>query len=129
MGYAIPIDTASLIIEKLMNRELVSESQTAYLGVSGVDVSDSVSNSYHMPEGVYVYRVVEGSPADIAGITQGDIITEFDGSKVSSRQELEDQMQYYKAGTQVAIIVQRISNENNGEYQEQEITVTLGRKN
>lgn len=129
MGYAIPIDTASLIIEKLMNRELVSESQTAYLGVSGVDVSDSVSNSYHMPEGVYAYRVVEGSPADIAGITQGDIITEFDGSKVSSRQELEDQMQYYKAGTQVAIIVQRISNENNGEYQEQEITVTLGRKN
>ncbi len=129
MGYAIPIDTASLIIEKLMNRELVSESQTAYLGVSGVDVSDSVSNSYHMPEGVYVYRVVEGSPADIAGITQGDIITEFDGSKVSSRQELEDQMQYYKAGTQVAIIVQRISNENNGTYREQEITVTLGRKN
>ncbi len=129
MGYAIPIDTASLIIEKLMNRELVSESQTAYLGVSGVDVSDSVSNSYHMPEGVYVYRVVEGSPADIAGITQGDIITEFDGSKVSSRQELEDQMQYYKAGTQVTIVVQRISNENNGTYREQEITVTLGRKN
>lgn len=129
MGYAIPIDTASLIIEKLINREIVGESQTAYLGVSGVDVSDSVSNAYQMPEGVYVYRVVEGSPADIAGITQGDIITKFDGSKVSSRQELEDQMQYYKAGTQVTIIVKRISSENNGEYQEREITVTLGRKN
>lgn len=129
MGYAIPIDTASLIIEKLINRELVSESQTAYLGVSGVDVSNSVSNSYNMPAGVYVYRVVEGSPAEIAGITQGDIITKFDGSKVSSRQELEDQMQYYKAGTQVTITVQRISSEHNGEYREQEIAVTLGRKN
>lgn len=129
MGYAIPMDTASPIIEKLINRELVSESQTAYLGISGVDVSGSVASSYNMPEGIYVYRVVEGSPAEEAGIAQGDIITGFDGSKVSSKQDLEEQMKYYKAGTQVRITVQRISNENNGEYQEHEITVTLGRKN
>ena len=129
MGYAIPMDTASPIIEKLINRELVSESQTAYLGISGVDVSGSVASTYNMPEGIYVYQVVEGSPAEEAGIAQGDIITGFDGSKVSSRQDLEEQMKYYKAGTQVEITVQRISNENNGEYQEHEITVTLGRKN
>lgn len=129
MGYAIPIDTASPIIEKLINRELVSDSQTAYLGISGVDVSGSVASTYHMPEGIYVYRVVEGSPAEEAGIAQGDIITKFDGSKVGSKQDLEEQMQYYKAGTQVQITVQRISNENNGEYLEREITVTLGRKN
>ena len=38
MGYAIPINTASPIIEKLINREQVDESRSAYLGISGVIV-------------------------------------------------------------------------------------------
>ena len=44
MGYAIPINTASPIIEKLINREQVDESRSAYLGISGVDVSSTVAH-------------------------------------------------------------------------------------
>ena len=62
MGYAIPINTASPIIEKLINREQVDESRSAYLGISGVDVSSTVAQTYNMPEGIYLYQVKEGSP-------------------------------------------------------------------
>ena len=47
MGYAIPINTASPIIEKLINREQVDESRSAYLGISGVDVSSTVAQTYN----------------------------------------------------------------------------------
>jgi serine protease Do len=65
----------------LINRELVDDSDTAYLGISGVDVSSSVAATYNMPEGIYIYQVVEGSAAANAGLAQGDIITAFDGTK------------------------------------------------
>lgn len=129
IGYAIPIDTASPIISKLIHRELVEKSKTAYLGVSGVDVSESVAKNYNMPEGVYVYRVVQGSPAAEAGIVAGDIITAFDGTKIMSKSAMEEQLLYYEAGTTVTVTVQRLSNEDNGQYQEQELTVVLGSKN
>lgn len=129
MGYAIPINTASPIINKLISREKVDESQTAYLGISGVDVSSSVAQTYNMPEGVYVYKVVEGSAAAKAGLTQGDIITKFDGTKVASNNELEELMQYYSAGSEVEVTIQRRQTAENGDYVEQIIKVTLGGKN
>ncbi len=129
MGYAIPMDTASPIIEKLIRRELVDKSQTPYLGVRGVDVSDSVAGTYNMPEGVYVYQIIDGSPAQEAGIAQGDIITKFDGSKITSKEDLEEQMQYCAAGSEIELTIQRLSNEENGKYVEQQIVVTLGYKN
>ena len=78
-----------------------------------------------MPAGVYVIRVVEGSAAEKAGILKGDIITQFDGKKIGSMDELSNTLQYYKAGTVVDVTIQRLSN---GEYVEQVISVTLGRK-
>lgn len=126
MGYAIPINTASPIIEKLINREQVDESRSAYLGISGVDVSSTVAQTYNMPEGIYLYQVKEGSPAEQAGLQAGDIITSFDGSKVSSTTELNDAIKYCAAGDSVEVVFER---QVNGQYQEQTITVTLGQKN
>ena len=68
----------------------MDESRSAYLGISGVDVSSTVAQTYNMPEGIYLYQVKEGSPAEQAGLQAGDIITSFDGSKVSSTTELND---------------------------------------
>jgi len=126
MGYAIPISTAKPILDDLINREEVDASQTAYLGISGVDVTDDASNTYNMPSGVYVGKVVEGSAAGNAGIMQGDIITGFDGKTIKSMEKLQDQLKYYEAGAEVEITIQRAEN---GQYQEHNITVTLGKKN
>lgn len=126
MGFAIPISQAEPIINDLINREVVDEADTAYLGIAGQDVTSQISEAYGMPEGIYVTQVKEGTAAAKAGIQKGDIITEFDGKKVSSMEGLRDNMQYYSAGTTVDVVIQK---NQNGEWQEQTISVTLGKKN
>ena len=125
IGYAIPISTAAPIIEDLITKEKVDKDDSAYLGIAGVDVTSDVSQTYNMPSGVYVAQVTEGSAAEQAGIIKGDIITTFDGKEIGSMEELSNTLQYYKAGTTVDITVLRASN---GEYVEQTISVTLGKK-
>lgn len=126
IGYAIPISTASPIIEDLITKEKVDESNSAFLGIAGVDVTDDVAKTYNMPTGVHVAQVTEGSAAAQAGIQVGDIITGFDGRTITSMEELSTRMQYYRAGDTVEVTIKRASN---GEYVEQTIEVTLGRKN
>ena len=126
IGYAIPMDTAKPIIEELITKEKVDESNSAYLGIAGVDVTSDVAKTYNMPTGVYVAQVMEGAAAEQAGIQKGDVITKFDGKDVTSMEELSSNMQYYAAGTTVDVVIERSSN---GQYEEQTISVTLGKKN
>lgn len=126
MGFAIPISSAEPIINDLITRELVDESKSSYLGVSGQDVTESLSKDFGMPEGLYVTFVQENSAAEQAGIKNGDVITKFDGRKITSMDGLKEIMQYYAAGAEVEITIQR---NQNGEWQEQKITATLGKKN
>lgn len=125
MGYAIPISAAEPIINNLITREVVDESNSAYLGVTGQDVTSEISDSFGMPEGLYITMVTENSAADKAGIRKGDVLTKFDGRKITSLEGLSDAMKYYAAGTQVEVTLQK---NNNGEWKEETITVTLGKK-
>ena len=127
MGYAIPISSAEPILEDLMNREtrteVVDESESAFIGISGEAVSEEMASLYGIPEGIYVTEVSGGSPAEDAGIQRGDVITKFEGSSVTNMNQLRDQLQYYAAGETVTIT---ISQAHDGVYEEQDIEVTLG---
>ena len=125
MGYAIPISDAVPIINELMNREQLSISEQGYLGIKGLDITEQLSNTYNMPEGIYVSEVTAGSPAEKGNIVTGDIITEINGREVKSLEELQEVLTYTKAGTEVSITVKKIKN---GEYEKQKCTVTLGSK-
>ena len=78
---------------------------------------------YNMPAGAFVMAVVSGGAADNAGIQKSDIITKLDGQKVSSKAEINEQLQYYTAGEEIEIGVARLED---GEYEKSTITVTLG---
>ena len=125
MGYAIPIATAKPIIDDLIQRETVDEAESAYLGIAGADITEDVYKTYNMPRGIYVTKVVENSAADEAGIQKGDILTAFDGKKVSSMEGMQEMLRYYKAGEKIKVTVQQA---NNGQYEEKELEVTLGKK-
>ena len=125
MGYAIPINTAEPIINELITREKVSEAKSAYLGISGVDVTSELSQTYNMPEGVYIAQVASGSAAQKAGLQVGDIITKFDGKTIHSMETLKELLTYYEAGTTVDIVVQYA---DRGGYVEETVSVTLGSK-
>lgn len=128
MGYAIPISNAKSILEDLMNKKTrtdkVDEADSAYVGIAGQGVSGEMSSLYGIPEGIYLTEVQDGSPAADAGLQKGDIITKFDGSSVTSMQDLKTQHAYYAAGEEVPVTIQR---QNGSEYEEQKVTITLGK--
>ncbi len=128
MGYAIPISTVQPIIDELMNKETktkASDDKQSYLGIGGVDVTEEVSGTYDIPEGIYVAQVESGTAADKAGLERGDVITKFDGQSVGSMEELKNLMQYYEAGTTVDLIVKKQTGDG---YKEETVTITLGKR-
>lgn len=129
VGYAIPISDVSDLIENLMNQETktkVAEADQGAIGIKGMSVSTEYSQQLNMPEGVYVSEVTKGGGAEKAGMTRGCIITGINGTKVSSMDDLQEQLQYYAKGDEVELTIQ--VPQSNGEYQEQSVTVILGAK-
>ncbi|MCD2492128.1 trypsin-like peptidase domain-containing protein [Lacrimispora sp. NSJ-141] len=128
MGFAIPISEAEDIINDLMSKETrtaVGEDDASYLGIEGVAMDASNAKVYNMPEGIYVYGLVENGPAYVSGLKEKDIITAIEGTGVTTMDELKEQLTYYAGGTVVELTVQRLMD---GEYQEQKISVALGYK-
>ncbi len=125
MGYAIPINTANPTIESLMNRknrDKVDEENAGYLGITGVSVDSQTSKMYDIPVGIYIQEVTEDGPAENAGLQKADILKKFDGVSVTTIAELREKLDYYTAGEKVDVVIAR---QEDGEYKEQTVTVTL----
>ena len=128
MGYAIPISEVSDVITNLMNQDTkkkVSEDEQGFLGIEGGDVTSDSAQMYGMPEGVYVSGVIKGGGAEKAGITKGSVITGLNGTTIDSMSTLQEQLQYYAAGTKVKLTLQVPG--SGGNYKEQTVEVTLGK--
>uniref|UniRef100_UPI004057708D S1C family serine protease n=1 Tax=Acetatifactor sp. TaxID=1872090 RepID=UPI004057708D len=128
MGYAIPISSASPIISDLMERQTrdkVEEEERGYIGITLQVVTGQNAQMYNMPMGIYVISVEEGSGAEAAGIVPGDIITRFDGEKISTYDDLQELLQYYAVGDTAEITIMRLER---GQYVEHEYEITLGGK-
>ncbi len=128
MGYAIPINAANPIISDLITREVrdkVDEKDRGYMGIRMQAVTSSMAQAYNWPIGVYIIKVEEDTPAEKAGLMMGDIIVGFDGLSISDATDLEEALQYYKAGETIEIEVMRLQN---GKYESVMLEITLARR-
>ena len=108
MGFAIPISSVKNEISKLekqKSRQKQSEEKQGYLGIKGQTVSAQDSETYSIPQGVLVREVFKGEAADKAGIEESDVITELDGKTIESMEDLQNALDYYKAGETVKVKV------------------------
>ena len=129
MGYAIPISDATDILNNLMNKQTrtkVPESQRGSIGIKGRTVEADMAKLYNMPRGVYVAEVIQGGGADQAKLPVECVITKIDGNSINSMEELQEELQYYRAGETVKFTIKVPS--RNG-YQEETIDIKLGRAN
>ncbi len=133
IGFAIPMDTIRAEIQQL---ETKGEVEHAFLGITGGTVTPELAKAVNLPvdEGVLVQTVVKDSPADKAGLEAGhtsatiggtevrlggDIITEANGKKVKSMEELVEVIQDSKPGDDLELTILR-------DGQEKTADVTLG---
>lgn len=126
MGYAIPISTAEPIIEDLMNkktRPVQKAESTAYLGVSGMAVTEEMLERYDLSKGMYITQVFTDTPAKKAGIRKGDILLSIDDYEVGNMDELSETLSFYEEGMKVTV---KLLKRSNSGYREEELTVTLG---
>lgn len=79
--------------------------RSAFLGVR------SQAAPAHLGSGVLVTQVVKGSPAEIAGLQDGDVITALDGKKVRSAKDILDLLSQYEAGNEISISYKTIQRE------------------
>ncbi|MBO4883332.1 MAG: trypsin-like peptidase domain-containing protein [Lachnospiraceae bacterium] len=128
MGYAIPISSVTDIINELMDHQTkipIDEEDVGYIGITLQEVTDSLSQRFNIPVGIYIVDVVDGGAAQKAGLQTGDVITKFAGEKIKSYDDLQNVIKYYAVGTTVDVTYQRAEN---GVYKEYTVSLTLGSK-
>jgi serine protease Do len=89
IGFAIPVDVASEVVKGLLTGGKISR---PYLGLYMQDIDPQIARSLGLSgkySGVIVAKVSEGSPAETAGLQQGDIIQKIDGVDVRSSKEVQ----------------------------------------
>jgi serine protease Do len=114
IGFSIPINNVSGIIKNIEN---TGKFERPYLGVVYVPIDASVKNKYNLSvdQGAYILPssvtgqsgVVDGSPAAKAGLQEGDIITEVNGSTINMNNTLTSLVDNYSVGTNVNLKVIR----------------------
>ena len=106
IGFAIPSNMAKEIMEQLVENGSVSR---GFLGVALQQVDADLAQSFNLrkAEGALVAMVSKDSPAERAGIRQGDVIVKFNGKEVTSTGQLRNTVALMKPGTQVQIEVLR----------------------
>jgi len=102
IGFAIPVNMARSVMDQLIRYGSVKRGQ---LGVSMYTVTPDIAHSLGLPSvvGALVSQVVEGSPADHAGIRTGDVITSVNGQPVKSNSELRNTIGLLRVGDKVDI--------------------------
>jgi S1-C subfamily serine protease len=100
MSFAIPSETVSWVVPKLLADGKV---RRAYLGIQG----QTIYTSKRVGTGVLVVSVERGSPAEGAGLIQGDVITEVGGQSVTSIDALLRALARHPAGADLEVRTKR----------------------
>ena len=122
LGFAIPINDAIKVAQDLLENGYVSG--RPYMGITYLAVTDAQTAAQLNVSayGVYVVDVVQGGPADKAGLKAGDRIVSIDGTEIAQKDDLGTLIQNHAAGDTLSITVAR-------DGQMQTVSLTLGEKN
>jgi len=120
IGFAIPIDLARNVMEQLIKEGRVVR---GWLGVMIGNVDENMAEAFGLEDskGALVSDVVDGSPAEGAGVEAGDVVIEVDGTKIESSDHLTLTIGAKAPGSKVKLVVWR-------DNKERKLTVTLGER-
>ena len=106
IGFAIPIGLARDVMAQLIEHGRVIR---GWLGITGQDLSRALAESLDMPfrPGILVSGVLEGGPADRAGLVPGDLIVRIDRQPIDGAQDMLRKIAAKAPGSALAVTVQR----------------------
>jgi serine protease Do len=114
IGFAIPINNVTGLISQIQKS---GKLERPYLGVHYVALTPDVANQYNIDttSGAFIPpaadsatpSVISGSPAEKAGLQEGDVITQIDGTKIDQSHSLTSIVSKHEVGDQVSLTVIR----------------------
>ncbi len=115
---AIGVSELEELMQKLSNNEA-----RAYVGISGENVTGTISERTGIPKGVMVSEVAQDSPAMLAGIKQQDVITKLNGKEITTINEYTTVVKGCTPGSTLRVTAQR---KGAAGYEEVTFDVTVG---
>lgn len=106
IGFAIPSSTIRGVIDDL---KAGNSRVRPWMGITMQDLTPDLASYFNLDitEGVIINTVVEGAPADHAGLARGDIILSLDGQKITGSEQLQTIIRSHQVGDSVEIVVSR----------------------
>jgi serine protease Do len=106
IGFAIPINAAQPILATLETHHSISH---PYIGIQMTPMNSSMANylGYSGTGGIVINAVISGSPADRAGLSQGDVIVQFNHEAVKEPSDVSSAVAKLKTGDKVSLLVWR----------------------
>jgi serine protease Do len=106
IGFAIPINAAKRVLDKVLK---YGSYVRPWLGLVGIDVTPSLANYYRLAvsKGVLVIRVMRGSPAHEAGLSEGDVITAVDDKELKAMSGLVEYLQEKNVDDEISLTMVR----------------------
>ena len=112
VGFAIPSNMSKRIMSDLIDKGYVTRS---WLGVyiQPLDADAAKALEMESRDGALITQVVEDSPAELAGIEEGDVIVKFDNKKISDPSNLRNIVSLMPPGSKSDIVIFRNGNKKN----------------
>jgi 2-alkenal reductase len=106
LGFAIPSNTVQAVAQKIIEDGYIAR---PYLGIRWQWIDPDLAGLYGLPVewGVYVSRVMPGSPAEAGGLQEGDIITQIGDVALDGDTPYANALYYYAPGDTVTLTLQR----------------------
>jgi serine protease Do len=104
VSLALPVNKVRTMADQIIK---YGDVKRGYLGIYPEEVRGKLSEKYGFDGGVLVSSIVEGSPAERAGLEAGDVIVEFAGVKVEDVSQIRQLIKDQPAGSQVELIISR----------------------
>lgn len=110
IGFSIPSNMVTRVMESIIETGTIVRS---YIGISLSEVTEELARAFNLPDnrGIIVNQVMDDSPAQKAGLKDGDIILRKDGRRVGSSREFRTSIANKRPGTDVTLTVFRDGNE------------------
>jgi serine protease Do len=106
LGFAIPINEAKNLLADLKRYGRVPR---PWLGILSEKVSTQLEQYYDLAtsQGVMIYNLVEGAPAEKSGLRQGDILVQMDGISIQEPNDIERTLAKHKPNDKVRVKIYR----------------------